>query len=174
MGNTCQHSMACPPYQLAPFYRKNPGTFIVLTRITCKGHQLACPPCTCWPEAALLPVMLRLKTMWERELCSLVAVAPTARCRMARASRSATLPGRRTSTPSRKLTDVTPLSSCDTCWPYQQVRSRSSIQAEGVRSRWIASGGGSCRVTSGSCKFAVGTWRVEVFDSVCVWQTQAL
>lgn len=74
-----------------------------------------CSPCTCCPVAGLPPAMVSMKAMWERELRSFSAVAPTARCRVARASRSATRPGHLTSTPSRKETLVQPLSSCDTC-----------------------------------------------------------
>ena len=74
-----------------------------------------CSPCTCCPVAGLAPAMVSMKAMWERELRSFSAVAPTARCRVARANRSATRPGHLTSTPSRKETLVQPLSSCDTC-----------------------------------------------------------
>ena len=36
-------------------------------------------PCTEWPLAACVPVMVSMKTMWLRLLCSLAAVAPTER-----------------------------------------------------------------------------------------------
>ena len=74
-----------------------------------------CSPCTCCPVAGLAPAMVSMKAMWERELRSFSAVAPTARCLVARAIRSATRPGHLTSTASRKETLVQPLSSCDTC-----------------------------------------------------------
>ena len=74
-----------------------------------------CSLCTCCPVAGLAPAMVSMKAMWERELRSFSAVAPTARCRVARAIRSATRPGHLTSTASRKETLVQPLSSCDTC-----------------------------------------------------------
>ena len=36
-------------------------------------------PCTEWPLAACVPVMVSIKTMWLRLLCSFAAVAPTER-----------------------------------------------------------------------------------------------
>lgn len=69
-------------------------------------------PLICWPVVSWLPTMLMLKTMWLREDCSLAAVAPTERMRVALASRSRTLSGRLQSTASRKEMDVPPLSSC--------------------------------------------------------------
>jgi hypothetical protein len=53
--------------------------------------------------------------MCEREDCSLAAVACVVRCRIARSSSAATRHCCRTSAASRKLTLVTPFSSCDTC-----------------------------------------------------------
>ena len=36
----------------------------------------SCSPHICWPLDSWVPVMVMEKTMWEREDCSLAAVAP--------------------------------------------------------------------------------------------------
>ena len=68
-------------------------------------------PLSCWPSALRKPHTDSVKTMCERELRSLAAVAPTARCRAACCSSAATQAGSLQSTASRWDTVVQPVLS---------------------------------------------------------------
>ncbi len=46
----------------------------------------ACAPLTRCPDSSLVPRSWSMKTMWLRDDCSFMAVAPTDRCRIARSS----------------------------------------------------------------------------------------